>query len=803
MTTLAQEIRFALRMLRKHPSYTLIAVVTIALGIGANSAIFNVVNAALIRPLRYGNADRLVFLGETGATRPYPGQLSYTDYQELKQQTTTLEQTAAYGFDGGLLTGYGEAEMLNGSRVTASFFPVLGVKPRLGRNFTPEEESGAGAPAVILTDALWRQRFQADPQIIGRGLRLSDKEWTVVGVLPADFSFAKMPTSKIYFPLRAQQVEKERRYFHWMSAIGLVKKGVPLEKAQADLNTIAARFGVADPQWHKGIGLGVIKLQRDIVGDYQPILLMLMLAVALVLLIACANIANLMLARTSARQKEIATRVALGASRWRIARLLLVESTVLASIGAAVGVVWAFWCNAALIGAIPMAVRESAPFLNNSSFDLPVILFAAALAMFAGVLFGALPALRFSRTDVNTILKASAGTTSGARSFVYDFLIVGEVAMALMLVVGAGLLTLSLDRLLKADPGFDSNGIVTASFTVPPAYKDGAQIDAFQREVLDKVRELPGVEGAATTDSLPLMGQGGTGSPQVVGRAVTPGREYQVDLRDVSADYFSVMKIPFVGGRAFELRDVQQDRPVVIINRQLAADLFPEQNPIGQHVKFAFTGDTQFEIVGVVGNESVRTLDTPNLPALYFHAGGDRGVNLVIRTNATTGIEPAVRAAIAALNPDVPVQKFATMQQLIAESPMTFIHRYPAILLSGFGVLALILALVGIYGVVAYSVTQRTREIGIRIALGASTSSVLDTVMRRNVVLTLAGLALGILGTFVIGGFVRGLLYGIQPSNPVVIASAVLLLATVSLLASYIPARQATRVDPLISLREQ
>jgi predicted permease len=790
-------------MLRKHPAYAIIAIVTIALGIGANSAIFNVVNAAMIRPLPFANAERLVFVGETNPSRPYPGQLSYTDYQELKQQSKTLQDVAGYSFDGVLLTGYGDAEMLNGARVTSSFLPLLGVTPQLGRNFTPEEESGVGAPVVILTDTLWRTKFQADPSIIGKGLRMSDKIWTVVGVLPARFSFAKMPTAKLYFPLRPQDREKERRYFHWMSAIGLLKPGSAVQQAQADLNRIATEFGVADPQWHSNIGLAAVGLQRDVVGKYQPILLMLMLAVAFVLLIACANIANLMLARTSARQKEIATRAALGASRWQIARMLLVESSVVSLTGAALGVLGAFWCGAALVNLIPAAVRDSAPFLNHSTFDVRVVIFAAVLAIVAAILFGALPALRFSRSDLNAVLKTASSTTSGARSVMYDSLIVGEVALALILLVGAGLLTVSLNRLLHADPGFEPNDIVTTQITIPPDYRDDIQVQSFHRQILSKIGTLPGVDGVATTDRLPLLGQGGTGSPQVVGRPLTPGRDYQVDLRDVSSQYFSVMKIPFLGGRAFDEHDAQQHRPVVIINRQLATELFPDQDPVGQHVRFAFTGDTQWEIVGVAGNESVRTLDTPNVPALYFFDESDRGFNLVIRTRATTGLDQAVRSAINTINPNAPVTELVSMQRLMAESPATFTHRYPAILLSGFGLLALLLALVGIYGVVTYSVAQRTREIGIRMALGARTSHVLDTVLRRNVALTFVGLVLGTLGTIAAGRFLQGLLFGIHASSPSVIIGAIVLLAAVSLLASYIPARRATLVDPLVSLREQ
>lgn len=803
MTAIVQEIRFALRMLRKHPAYACIAIVTIAMGIGANSAIFNVVNAALIRPLPYENADRLVYVGETNKSQPYPGQLSYTDFEELKRHSRSLEEVAGFGFDGALLTGYGEPVMLHGGRVTESFFRVLGVKPQLGRNFTREEEAGSGAPAVLLTDSLWRSKFNADPQIVGRGLRLGDKVWTVVGVLPANFYFAKLPTAKIFFPLRPQAHEVERRYFHWMSAIGLRKSDVNPDQARADLNAIAASFGAVDPRWHAGSGLAAVDLQRDIVGKYQPILVVLMLAVGFVLLIACANVANLMLARTSGRQKELATRFALGASRGQIARLLLVESTVIAFVGGALGFVCSIFCTDMLVGAIPQQVRDSAPFLNRSSLDIRVVAFAVSLAILCGVLFGILPALRFSRTNVSDAMKSASGTVSNSKNFVYDTLIVGEVALALVLVVAAGLLTLSLNRLLHADPGFDPNGLVTARIFVPPTYRDAAQVKTFQKTVLEQIRNLPGVEGVATTDALPLIGRGGTGSPQAVGHETTLGRDYQVEVREVSSQYFGVMRIPLLSGRPFDERDTEKDTPAAIINRQLAADLFPGQNAIGQHLKFAFTGDTEWEIVGVVGNESVRTLDAPNLPVFYFHYGSDRGLNLVIRTQATAGLDQALRSAVASIDPNVPVEEVSTIQQVLADSPVTFVHRYPAILLSGFGLLALLLALVGIYGVVTYGVARRTREIGIRMALGARTSHVLDAILRRNLVLTTFGLALGTAGVFALERVLQGLLFGIEPTNPAVLLLSIALLGSVALVASFIPARRAVSIDPLVSLREE
>ena len=803
MSALFQEVRFAIRSLRKKPGYAVIAIVTIALGIGANSAIFNVVNAALIRPLPYANSDRLLIVGETIKQRTYPGQVSYGDYQQLKRETRTLEEVAGYGFAGAMLTGYGDAEMLQGGRVTASFLPLLGVQPKLGRNFTPGEESGAGAPAIILSDALWRQRFQANTSIVGTGIRLDGDAYTVVGVLPADFQFAKLGAPQFLYPLRPKQVEQERRYFHWMYALGRMKPGVTVEQAQAELNEIARHFGTVDPTWHKNSGLGAIGLQRDIVGKYQPILLMLMGAVGFVLLIACANVANLMLARTSGRQKEIATRAALGATRWQIARLLLVESCVLAFAGAVLGIVWSAWCNNLLIRAIPEAIRKMNPFLDRPTFDARVIFFAAGLAIVVGVLFGALPALRFSREDVSSSLKSAASNISGTRGFVYDGLIVGEVALALVLLAGAGLLTLSLSRLIHADPGFEANGLVTTRVTVPLSYKEPAQIREFHRSLLEKLQEIPGVEGVATTDTLPLTGQGGTGSPKVVGRDSFAGRDYQVDLREVSAQYFQVMRIPLVDGRAFDQRDVEQNSPAVIINRQLASELFHGSDPVGQRVTFVFTGDTEWQIVGVVGNESVRTLDAPNIPALYFHYTDDRGLNLMMRTSNPSAMESAVRSAVAAVDPNVPVQSVQTMQQVVDESPVTFMHRYPAILISGFGVLALVLALVGIYGVVAYSVARRTKEIGIRIALGARASHVLDAVLRRNIILTLCGLGLGTIATYAMGNVMQGLLFGVRANDSRIIFAAVVMLGTISLVASYIPARRATNVDPMVSLREE
>jgi predicted permease len=357
--------------------------------------------------------------------------------------------------------------------------------------------------------------------------------------------------------------------------------------------------------------------------------------------------------------------------------------------------------------------------------------------------------------------------------------------------------------LLHADPGFETKGIYTTRIMVPPTITEDAAVRTFHRELMSKVSALPGVEGLATTDVVPLTGQGGTGSPQVVGRPAAQGRDYQVDVREVSADYFKVMRIPLASGRMFEQRDTEQSTAAAIVNRQLASELFPEGNPLGQHIKFSFTGDMQWEVVGVVGNESARTLDTPNLPVFYFHYGADRGLNLVIRTAAPAALGANIRSIVNSLNPNAPVSELLSMQQIIDNSPVTFVHRYPAILLSGFGLLSLILALVGIYGVVAYSVAQRTREIGIRIALGARSIQVLDAVLRRNVILTAAGLGVGVVCTLLLGRFMQGFLFGVQATDVRVLSASIIALGCISLLASYIPARRATLVDPMISLREE
>jgi predicted permease len=803
MDVIVQEIRFAIRSLRKLPGYTFIAVLTIALGIGANSAIFNVVNAAMIRPLPYTDPNQLVYVGETSQRQPYPGQVSYGDYQQLKQENRSLQGIAGYGYFPGVLNRESGSEQIPGARVTSSFFPVLGVNPALGRNFTEAEEDATTGPVVLLTEELWRSHFGANRTIVGQAIRMNSELFTVVGVLPANFSFAKTPMAKFYVSLRAQDYEKERRFFHWMYAFGRLKPGVSVEQAQADLNRVSRQFAAVDPQWHQTTGLGVVRLQRDVVGVFQPILLMLMAAVAFVLLIACANVANLMLARTSARQREIATRAALGASRWDIARLLLLESLVVALVGAVLGVAWSYWCSELLIGFIPEQVKQAAPFLSSSRIDLSVAFFAPGLAIAAGGLFGALPALRFSRGDVGNTLKQASRTSAGGRSVVYDSLIVAEVALALMLLVGAGLLSLSLNRLLHADPGFETKGIYTTRIMVPPSLKEDVDVRNFHRNLLSKVSGLPGVEGVATTDVVPLTGQGGTGSPQVVGHPAPQGRDYQVDVREVSADYFKVMRIPLVSGRMFEQRDTEQSTPAVIVNRQMASELFPDGNPLGQHIKFSFTGDMQWEIVGVVGNESARTLDMPNLPVFYFHYSADRGLNLVIRTAASAGLGPNIRTIVNSLDSNAPVSEVISMQQIIDNSPVTFVHRYPALLLSGFGLLSLILALIGIYGVVAYSVAQRTREIGIRIALGARSLQVLDAVLRRNIILTAAGLVVGLACTLLLGRFMQGFLFGVRATDARVLSASIIALGCISLLASYVPARRATLVDPVISLREE
>jgi putative ABC transport system permease protein len=810
MTTLLQDMRYAVRTLLRQLGFAAVAVLTLALGIGANTAIFSVIDAALLRPPPYREPERLVHLWEAKRSRDFEQrEASYPDFLDWRAQgSEVFEGLAGYTARPFTLTEAGEATRTRGAAVTANFFELLGANAAAGRTFVGGEDGLEGKRVAVISHGLWRRRFGGDPGVVGRAVTLDGQAYTVVGVLPADFNFALLGDTEVWTPLTPPPAVAARRYQHWVKVIGRLKQGVTLEGAQAHLATVASRIERDDPGAHAGVSLRAVPLQEEFVGSVRPVLFVLLGAVGFVLLIACTNVANLLLARAAARQKEVAIRTALGASRWRVVRQLLTESVLLSLAGGAAGLVLALWGVDALVALIPASQLMQMPYLQSLSLSREVLLFATGLSLLTGVLFGLTPALSASRADLQGALKEGGrSTVSRGGRRLRDLLVVAEVALALVLLVGAGLLLKSLVTMLRVDPGFDPRGLLTLRVALPPArYKEGDQATRFYEEALRRVSTVPGVRGAALTSNLPLAGDGGTGTPQIVGRSTPDSELTEAHLRTVSANYFEVLGVPLVKGRSFSERDDAKAPPVLLVNKTFAERVFPGEDPLGRRVTFKFTGDTQYEIAGVVGDEKVTTLDARTTPVIYFHSRQDSSFDsaaLVLRTDAADPLTlaAAVRGEVRALDPEVPVYAVQTLEQLVAGSRSTFVRRYPAYLTGVFACVALLLALVGIYGVVSYSVAQRTHEIAVRVALGARTRDVLRLVLGHGLLLALGGIALGALGALALTRLISGLLFGVSAADPTVYGLVALLLAAVALLACLVPARRATKVDPIVALR--
>ncbi len=811
MRSLLQDLQYGVRVLLRQPGFALVAVLTLALGVGANTAIFTVVDAALLRSLPYAEPERLVHLWETKPQADFgEREASYPDYLDWREGGgEVFEAIGGYTEGSFTLTAEGQSpERVNGAGVTASFFDVLGVKTAAGRAFNAEDESPSAERAAMLSHGLWRRRFGGDSNVIGKAVTLNGTGFNVVGVLPADFSFAKVGEADVWVLQRPTPMQRERRYFHWLQVVARLRKGVEFEAAQNRLTAVGARIAGEDPSAHAGTSVRLVPLQEEFVGGLKPILFVLLGAVGFVLLISCVNVANLLLARSTARKKEIAIRVALGASRWRLVRQLLTESTVLALLGGGLGLVLALWGVDLLVAAIPPAQLAMMPYLRELSLNGGVLVFTCALSILTGVLFGLTPALEATKTDLQESLKEGgrASGTKGAKGL-RGFLVVSEVALALVLLVGAGLMLKSLLRMLSVDPGFRTENLLTLKLTLPSVrYGDDSKAAGFYEQLLGRVENLPGVRGAAAVSNLPLSGDGGTGTPQVVGRpqaeSDASGESY---LRTVSAGYFDVMGVPLLKGRALNERDRAGAQVVVLVNRTFAERTFPGEDPLGKRITFRFTADLPpYEIVGVVGDEKVAGLDARTKPVIYFPylQGPDSTMSLVVRTSSDPdGLASAVRGEVQALDREVPLYSVMTMERLIADSAQTFMRRYPAYLVGVFAGVALLLAVVGIYGVISYAVGQRTREIAIRVALGAQRRDVLGMVLRQGMLLALAGVVVGVAGALALTRLLAGLLFGVSAADPSVYAAVSALLMLIALLACYVPARRATKVDPMAALR--
>ena len=804
MQTIWQDLRYAVRTLLKKPGFTLIAVITLALGIGASTSIFTVVDAALLRGLPYKSPERLYHLWESRPQQEFSQrEFSYPDYQDYQQNGAV--EIAGYTGGGGIMTGRGEPERVSSPSATANFFSLLGVEPVIGRTFQTGEDKPGAQRVTVLTYGMWQRRFGGDAGIIGQPLTINGESYTVIGVLPASFHFA-LRQADLWLPYQPTEAQLTRRFMHGTNVIGRLKSGVSIAQAQTELSVIAKRIEQEHNQSHAGTGIKLIPLQEQFVGDVKPILFVLLAAVGFVLLIACANVANLLLTRSLSRQKEVAIRSALGASRWRVIRQMLTESVLLSLAGGLAGLLIAYWGVNALIAALPENQLNSLPFLKSLHIDARILGFSFALSLLTGMVFGLAPALQSSRLDLNEVLKEGGRTMSGgARHRLRSAFVMSEIALAVVLLVGAGLMMKSLLRLLQTNVGFNPQNVLTMTVVVPAGkYGEPAALVSFHQQLKERIQSLPGVSGTGTVNILPLQG-GNTTRFFVDGDPVpAPGREIEANFRVVDESYFQTLGIPLMAGRMFDERDKVDAPGVVIIGKTVADRVFAGRDPIGRRLKYSSIEGPPDLIVGVVGDVKIAGLDEAIRPVLYYpyRQGPSMATNLVVRTNADpAALAAAVRNETRKLEPDVAIFNVRVMEELISSSPAAFMRRYPALLISIFAGVALLLASIGIYGVVSFSVSQQTHYIGVRMALGAQASDILKMVLRQGLTLTLAGMALGVVAALALTRLLRSLLFEVQTTDATTFAFVLGTLFVVALFACYIPARRATRVDPLVALR--
>jgi len=805
MNKLIQDLRYGVRTLLKRPGFSLIAIATLAIGIGASTTIFTVVNAALLRGLPYKQPDRLYHLWERPPQREFAKrEMSYPDYQDY-QKNNVFDGLAAYTGGGAILSGMGEPESIPAPRVTANFFSVLGVDPILGRTFQAGEDTPGTPKVTVLTYGLWQRRFGGNSNVIGQSVTINDESHTIVGVLPASFQFA-LRNADLFVPYQPTQNQLTRRYMHGTNLIGRLKDGVTPEQAQAELDIIAGRIEQQFYDSHAGTKARLVPLQEEIVGTVRPILLVLLAAVGFVLLIACANVASLLLTRALSRQKEVGIRAALGASRWRVVRQLLTESLLLSLAGGAVGVVIAYWGVPGLVATLPPNQLNALPFLRSLQIDLNILAFSFGLSLLTGLIFGLAPALQSSRLDLNEVLKEGGRQTSaGAGTRLRSAMVISEIALAVVLLVGAGLMMKSLLRLLQTDVGFKTENLLTMTVVLPPSkYTDVNQRVNFNSQLQERVQSLPGVEGAGTVDILPLNG-GNTTRFYIDGDPVPePGKETEANTRVVNDHYFKTIGVPLIAGRFFDERDRANAPGVVIIGKTIADRLFPGRDPVGMRLRYPSVQVDPITIVGVVGDVKITGLDEAIRPVLYYpyRQTGGNGANLVVRTTTDPeSLAATVRSEVRALEPDAAILNVNTMDGMIAQTPASFMRRFPALMIGIFAGVALLLASIGIYGVVSYSVSQQIHYIGIRMALGAGPSDILKMVLKQGLVLALAGVAIGVVAALGLMRLLATLLYEVRTTDFSTFAIVTGTLFVVALLACYLPARRATKVDPLVALR--
>jgi putative ABC transport system permease protein len=733
----------------------------------------------------------------------YKREFSYPDFQDY-QKNTVFDGLVAYTGGGGIMSGKGEPERINAPSVTANFFSVLGVDPMLGRTFQSGEDQQNGPRVTVLTYGLWQRRFGGDPNIVGQNLTINGNSYTVIGVLPPTFQFA-LRAADLFLPYQPTQNQLTRRYMHGTNLIARLKPNVSVDQAQSDISMIASGIEEQFKDSHAGTKVRLVPLQEEVIGSVRPILFVLLAAVGFVLLIACANVASLLLTKALARQKEVAIRSALGASRWRVIRQLLTESVLLSLVGGAAGLLVAYLGVPALVAVLPESQLNAMPFLKSLRIDLGILGFSFVLSLVTGLLFGLAPALQSSRLDLNEALKEGGRNSSaGAGQRLRSVLVVSEIGLAVVLLVGAGLMMKSLYNLLQVNVGFKTENLLTMSIIAPvPKYNDPAPQVTFNDQLTERVKSLPGVLSAGTVNILPLNG-GNTTRFIVDGDPIPPaGQETEANIRTVNDTYFQTIGVPLLAGRMFDQRDAAGER-VIIIGKSLADKVFPGRDPVGKRIKYAAVQAQSELVVGVVGDVKITGLDEALRPVIYypFRTNSSMFQTLVVRTQGDPNVlAGAVRSEVRGLEPDVAIFNVRSMDRMIADTPASFMRRFPALLISIFAGVALLLASIGIYGVVSYSVSQQTHYIGVRMALGARPVDIVKMVLKQGLVLAIAGVGVGVIAALGLMRLLSTLLFNVSTHDMTIFSTVTGALFVVALLACYLPARRATKVDPLVALR--
>jgi putative ABC transport system permease protein len=801
METLLQDIRYGLRMLRKSPGFTAVAVIALALGIASTTAIFSVVNEVLLHPLPYPDSGRIVSVSQKLRSNGADASASPANYLDWAAQNHSFSYMAASrGFQGNL-TGGERPERIRFTIVSGDFFSLFGVNPLLGRGLLAEDEKAGNDHVVVLSYGLWKSRFCSDRALLGRNITLSGEPYTVVGVMPASFEpddygelWMPSPWDVPPYPLAPEKDPRPLRDSNYFEAWARLKPGVTLAQARAEMDAIARHLEKQYPDANTDIGISVVAMQDNLVSDIRPTLLLLVAAVVLVLLIGCANVANLLLARATERTKEVSIRSALGASRLRLVRQLLTESVLLALIGGVVGVLLTAWAVPALLAMSPPGITD----FKHIGLNTDVLGFSIAVSVLSGILFGLAPAFHASRENLSGSLKEGERGSTSSHGRTRSALVVTEVGLSLVLLIGAGLIVKSFVRLMNVDPGFDPSHLLVFSVGLPPSAAP-AQQDAFYQQVQDRIEAVPGVQSAGTVSRLPLS----DGNSDRSFKVPSSDKDYNADIRVSTPSYFHTMGIPLLKGRNFNEHDVRGSVDVVVVNETLARTVFPGADPIGKYILDFGPEKNKIQIVGIVGNVRHEGLETDPRPEVYLPFGQAHwhSVFVVVRckTSDPLVLTSGLQNAVWSVNKDVPLSNLRTMQDMIARSVLR--RKFTMLLLAIFAGLAMLLASVGLYGVMSYTVSQRTHEIGIRMALGAQKTDVLKLVIRQGMALVILGLALGIVASVAATRLMSGLLFAVSATDPLVFCVVAALLASVAMAANYLPARRASRVDPMVALR--